>query len=179
MKRICCYILSSFTLFVSCDRSDEKPEYEGEVVLTSEKVKQGDVYNALGFSFEKGENIPYPFTTDGIPDVVVTHFFDLNLNLVVTFTSPNNQEAFYLNQAFSDAGEAKSWYENYLDVTATGFIALADSITVNQIWTVQTISKKYAKLLIEDIKLMNDSPVAEYVEVKVSYKYQQDGTRNF
>jgi hypothetical protein len=172
-------LLISCILLTSCKKDEDKPRYEGEVVLTSEKVKQGDDYNTLGFSFEKGDNVPYPYTTDVVPDLVVTHFIDLNQNLIVTFTSPNNQEAFFLNETAGTAVEAKSWYDSYLEVTATGFITLADSVTINQIWTVQTISKKYAKLLIKEIKLLNDSPVAEYVEVKVDYKYQPDGSRIF
>jgi len=179
MKRIHYYLLISCALFLTCNRNEEKPKYEGEVILTSERVKQGDDYNSLGFSFEKGKNIPYPYTTNGVPDLLVTHFIDLNQNLIVTFTSPNNQDAFYLNLTASTANEAKSWYNNYLEVTITNFATLADSININQVWTVQTISKKYAKLLIKEIILMNDSPVAEYVEVKVDYKYQPDGSRNF
>lgn len=178
MKKIY-YLLISCILFVSCTKDEDKPKYEGEVILSSEKVKQGDAYNALGFSFEKGENVPYPFTSNLIPDLVVTHYMDLDSNLIVTFTSPNNQEAFYLNQTFSSSNEAKSWYDSYLVVTATSFISLAETIKINQVWSVQTINKKYAKLLIKEIKLMKDSPVADYVEVKVDYKYQPDGSRNF
>ena len=181
MKRLYYYLIILCLLFASCNKDEEKPKYEGEVILTSEKVTWGDDYNTQGFSFEKGENVPFPHTTNGVvPDLVVTHFMDdYNINLKVTFTSPNNTEAFYLNQTASNADEAKSWYDNYLEVTATNFIALADSIKINQIWTVQTVNKKYTKLLVREIKLLTDSPVDEYVEVKVSYKYQPDGSRNF
>ncbi|KPK87272.1 MAG: hypothetical protein AMS27_02935 [Bacteroides sp. SM23_62_1] len=179
MKRFYFYFILLCFLLTSCNKNEKKPEYEGEVILTSEVVKQGDTYNTLGFSFEKGTNIPYPYTSEGVPDLVVTHFISTDLYLIVTFTSPNNQEAFHLYQISTSADQAKSYFDNYLEVTTTSFGPLADSIKINQVWTVQTVDKKYAKLLIKEIQLMKDSPVDDYVEVKVKYKYQPDGRKIF
>jgi len=179
MRKVYYYLFIVTVIFGSCSKDEDKQKIEGEVILSSEKVKQGSEYNTIGFSFEKGENVPYPITTDAIPDLVVTHFVDLEDNLIVTFTSPNNQEAFYLNQTFSSASEAQTWYDNYYEAIESGYVSLANEIKINQVWTVQTINKKYAKLLIKKIQLLNDSPVADYVEVTAYYKYQPDGTRIF
>jgi len=169
----------SIVFITSCSKDGNEPDYEGEIILSSEKVKMGEIYNTVGFSFEKEKNVPYPITTDVIPDLVVTHLIDLDDNVIVTFTSPKNQEAFYLNQTFSSANEAKIWFDNYSEAPESGYLPLADSVQINQVWTIQTIDKKYAKLLIKKIVLMSDNPVANYVNVTVDYKYQPDGTRIF
>ncbi len=180
MKKIYCYLIISVAIITSCSKEGNEPEYGGEIILSSEKVKMGEVYNTVGFSFEKGKNVPYPITTDVIPDLVVTHLIDRDDNIiVVTFTSPKNQEAFYLNQTFSSADEAKIWFDNYSEAPESVYSPLADSVQINQVWTIQTIHKKYAKLLIKKIVLMTDNPVDYYVNVTVDYKYQPDSTRIF
>jgi hypothetical protein len=179
MKKIFFYLIISVAIITSCSKDGNEPEYEGEIILSSEKVMLGEVYNTVGFSFEKGKNVPYPITTDVIPDLVVTHLIDLDDNVIVTFTNPINQEAFYLNQTFSSANEAKTWFDNYSEAPESVYLPLADSVQINQVWTIRTIHKKYAKLLIKKIVLMKDNPVADYVNVTVDYKYQPDGSRIF
>lgn len=179
MKKFYCYLILSVAIITSCSKDGNEPEYKGEIILSSEKVKMGEIYNTVGFSFEKSKNVPYPITTDVIPDLVVTHLIDLEDNVIVTFTSPKNQEAFYLNQTFSSANEAKTWFESYDEAPESVYLPLADSVQINQVWTIQTIDKKYAKLLIKKIVLMKDNPVADYVNVTVDYQYQPDGTRIF
>jgi hypothetical protein len=179
MKKIFYYLMISVAFITSCSKDGNEPDYEGEIILSSEKVKMGEIYNTVGFSFEKGKNVPYPITTDVIPDLVMTHLIDLDDNVIVTFTSPKNQEAFYLNQTFSSADEAKTWFDNYAEAPESVYLPLADSVQINQVWTIRTIDKKYAKLLIKKIVLMTDNPVADYVNVTVDYQYQPDGSRLF
>ncbi len=179
MKKVYCYLIVSAVIITSCSKNGNEPEYEGEIILSSEKVKMGEIYNTVGFSFEKGKNVPYPITTDVIPDLVVTHLLDLEDNLIVTFTSPKNQDAFYLNQTLSSANEARTWFDSYSEAPESVYLPLADSVQMNQVWTIQTINKKYAKLLIKKIVLMKDNPVADYVNVTVDYQYQPDGSRIF
>jgi len=180
MKRIFCYLIILLVAFItSCSKDGNEPEYEGEIILSSEKVKMGEIYNTVGFSFEKGKNVPYPITTDVIPDLVVTHLIDLDDNIIVTFTSPKNQEAFCLNQTFSSADKARTWFDSYSEAPESVYLPLADSVQINQVWTIRTINKTYAKLLIKKIVLMKDNPVADYVNVTVDYQYQPDGSRMF
>jgi hypothetical protein len=96
----------------------------------------------------------------------------------VTLQSSNVMDAFYKSGDFQSAGEAESFYNGYAEVTATGFQAQASGVDVNQVWTVQTASKKFAKIWIRDIQQKAGS-LDNYVEITIRYQYQPDGSRTF
>ena len=168
----------------SCDNEEETVKYEGETVISSEIIqKDVNMYIVYGFSFEKGENIPYYLTSSSPPDIIVTKLADF-LNDSITgavLNSPENEEAFYLNRTDRSYSEAKEWFDNYSEVTATDFIPLADSVELYQIWTIQTSAGKFAKLLIKKIEIVRNNPgsVQDYVDITIDYEYQPDGSRTF
>ena len=168
----------------SCDNEEETVKYEGETVISSEIIqKDVNMYIVYGFSFEKGENIPYYLTSSSPPDIIVTKLADF-LNDSITgavLNSPENEEAFYLNRTDRSYSEAKEWFDNYSEVTATDFIPLADSVELYQIWTIQTSAGKFAKLLIKKIEIIRNNPssVQDYVDITIDYEYQPDGSRTF
>jgi len=168
----------------SCDHEEATVKYEGETVISSQIIqKDVNMYIVYGFSFEKGENIPYYLTSSSPPDIIVTKLADF-LNDSITgavLNSPENEEAFYLNRTDRSYSEAKEWFDNYSEVTATDFIPLADSVELYQIWTIQTSAGKFAKLLIKKIEIIRNNPgsVQDYVDITIDYEYQPDGSRTF
>lgn len=184
MKRL----LLCFTVLLSglnaCENNNEEIKYEGETVLTSEKTLSGNQYIVYGFSFSQGENIPYTITGGTLPDIVVSNEEKMINDTVLvvsgaTLNSPKNMEAFYLNGAFNNADKAREYFDHYREVVETSFQPLAQDVQLHQVWTMQTYDNKYAKFLILDIAIKTDSPIDDYVEVTIEYKYQPDGSNVF
>lgn len=172
---ICCCLV----FLTGCEKNDGNIKYEGEAVFTSERMPSGETYLVYGFSFEKGENVPFTLTTSPVPDILVTNITDVDNKIIgAVLNCPGNENAFHLNGSLSSAGEAESFFDSYLEVVDSIFTPLAENITGNQVWTIQTDSKKFAKILIREL-IIKTSPVSEYVEIKVRYKYQPDGSRSF
>jgi hypothetical protein len=177
-------VLTSLLLVaISCDEDEDNIKYKGEIVLSSEKFQNGEIYIVYGFAFEKGENVPYTLTGGSPPDIIVSNLTDVLNNITGgVLNSPNNIEAFFLNMTGANYAEAKDFFDSYLEVTATNFEAISDSVQLYQVWTVQTTSGKFAKLLIKGINIIEEplppSP-DDYMEITVDYEYQPDGTRTF
>jgi len=172
-------IISAITVFlISCETGDNTNKNYGEAVLTTERILT-DTYRSVGFSFREGRNVPFPVTPGGIvPDIIVTNETDIEGNITgANFTSSNNNPAFHLEGTFRTLTEALAWFDQYTEVTTEDFSALANLVACNQVWTIQTVNQKYAKLVIKDIQIKTDSPVSDYVEVTVEYYYQPDGSR--
>jgi len=173
-------LLPVFIIAGSCDDDEEVIEYQGEIVLSSEKIQNGDIYIVYGYSFEKGEDVPYTLSGGSPPDIVVSNLTDILNNITgAVLNSPDNIEAFYLNLTGTSYTEAKDWYDSYNEVTATDFEAISDSVELYQIWTMQTTAGKFAKFLIKKIEIITSSPVQDYIEITVDYEYQPDGSRIF
>jgi hypothetical protein len=166
---------------VSCDNEEDTIKYKGTIILSSEKKMQpGDIYVVYGYSFEKGKNVPYTLMGGSKPDIIVSNVTDIMNNITgAVLNSPDNEEAFYLNTAGTNYNEAKDWFDNYNEVTATNFKAISDSLELYQVWTLQTAAGKYAKLLIRDIDYFDSSSSAGYIDITLDFEYQPDGTRIF
>jgi hypothetical protein len=158
----------------SCEKNED-PKYSGEFILSSEKLLSDQLYSYYGFTFEDGKVSVYSAGTSIVADLYAI-FNDFNEE--VTLQSSNVVDAFYKNGDFQSAGEAESFYNGYAEVTATGFQAQASDVKANQVWTVQTAGKKFAKIWIRDVQQRAGS-LDNYVEITIRYHYQPDGSRTF
>jgi hypothetical protein len=181
-----CFILILLLILIfigSCKDDEETIKYKGVTVLSSEKkIQSNDIYIVYGFSFEKGKSVPYTLTGGSPPDIIVSNLTDVKNKITgAVLNSPDNIEAFYLNLTGTSYTEAKEWYDNYSEVTATDFKAISDSVELYQVWTVQTTAGKFAKLLIQKIDIIEALPPTpdDYIEITVDYEYQPDGSRIF
>ncbi len=164
----------------SCDDKEETVKYQGTIVLSSEKIQEGDIYIVYGYSFEKGKNVPFTLVGASKPDIIVSNLTDVMNNIKgAVLNSPDNEEAFYLNTTGTTYNEAKDWFDSYGEVTATNFKAISDSIELYQVWTIQTAAGKYAKLLIREINIVTGISSEDYIDITVDFEYQPDGTRIF
>lgn len=164
---------------VACEKGDNNNKNTGEVILTSERILT-DTYRSVGFSFREGKNVPFPAIGGIVPDIVVINDTDIENNITdAIFTCPNNLLAFHLEGSFNSLPEALARFNEYKEVTAEDFSALANPVINYQVWTVQTTEQKFAKIVIKNIQIKTDSPVSDYIEVTVEYQYQPDGTKIF
>ena len=92
--------------------------------------------------------------------------------------SSDLDEAFHKDGDFTNASAAEAYFNSYGEVATTDFQALALDVEVNQIWTVQTASKKFAKIWIKDSQIKTGTH-SDYVELTIKYQYQPDGTKTF
>ena len=160
----------------SCEKKED-PKYSGEIILSSELLQSGQSYSYYGFTFEDGQIKVYPPNSSVQPDLAAIHII-FNQDISVTLQSSNQIDAFYKNGEFQSAGEAETFFNGYTEVTANNFQSQGDNIKINQVWTVQTASDKFAKIWIKDIQVKT-GPLSDYVELTIKYQYQPDGTRTF
>ena len=158
----------------SCEKKED-PKYSGEILLSSELLQDDPSWSYYGFTFEDGQIKLYPAISSARPDLSITYN---DFNQQVSLESSDLDEAFHKNGDFGNAGAAESFYNSYLEVTANNFEPLANTVEVNQVWTVQTVSKKFAKIWIKDIQVKT-STISDYVELSIRYQYQPDGTKTF
>ena len=162
----------------SCSKQDVIPEYSGEFELSSERLGAGNDWVFYGFDFESGQLSTYSLTGSALPDLSSNHII-LNEELKsVYLESSEDQDAFSKYGTYGSKEEAETNFTGYKEVTSTDFIPLAQEIQVNQIWTVQTKSKKFAKIWIKDISY-NTGAQSLYAVVKIQYTYQPDGSKSF
>ena len=171
-------VLAVIALFcASCDKETEEPQFNGEITLSSELLLSGQDYVFYGFSFESGQISLYSLTSSTLPDLAAIHVI-LGDTITVDLTSSNETDAFYKNSTFQNAMEAEAYFNNYTEVIASDFQSLAYSVKPNQVWTIQTDNKRFAKIWIKEITYMTGS-LSDYVDLRIQYQYQPDGSRTF
>jgi len=172
------FVLVAIILFcTSCKKKSEELQYNGEIILSSELLQSGVDYVFYGFSFESGEISLYSLTSSTLPDLAAIHVI-LGDTITVDLTSSNETDAFYKNSTFENAMEAEAYYNNYTEVIASDFQPLAHSVKPNQVWTIQTENKRFAKIWIKEIIFQTGS-LSDFVDLRIQYEYQPDGSRTF
>jgi hypothetical protein len=162
---------------LSCKKKEEEPKYSGEILLSSELLQSGQDYVFYGFSFEAGKISTYSITSSLMPDLAAIHVI-LGENITVDLSSSNDVDAFYKNGIFSTPEEAEAYFNNYTEVITHEFQPLAQNIKENQVWTVQTAGKRFAKIWIMEITYQSGS-LSDFATVRIRYHYQPDGSRTF
>ncbi len=161
----------------SCEKKED-PQYRGEFILSSELLQADPSWSFYGFTFEDEQIKLYPVTSSVRPDLSIT-YNDFNPDtIVITLESSDLDEAFHKNGDFTSADAAEAFFNSYSEVTTSNFTAQADTVEVNQVWTVQTASKKFSKIWIKDSQIKTGT-LSDYVELTIKYQYQPDGTKTF
>jgi hypothetical protein len=174
MRKISAVLVILIGICYSCEKKED-PKYSGEIILSSELLQSGQSYSYYGFTFEDGMITMYPPNSSVQPDLAAIYN---NFNQDVTLQSSNQIDAFYKNGDFQSASEAEAFFYGYAEVTANNFQSQGDNIKINQVWTVQTASDKFAKIWIKNIQIKTGS-LSDYVELTIKYQYQPDGTKTF
>ena len=177
MRKIGVLLAVMIWVCISCDKKDEDPQYSGEIILSSELLQSGQSYVFYGFSFETGKILTYSLTSSVMPDLAAIHVI-LGDDITVDLASSNELDAFYMNGIFSSAADAEAYFNNYTEVITSDFQALARKVKENQVWTVQTVNKRFAKIWIREITAKTGS-LSDYIDIRMQYQYQPDGSRTF
>ena len=175
MRKISVLLVGLVLLGVSCKKEEETPQYSGEIQLSSE-ILQSDEPHFYGFSFKTGKISLYAYS-DAPPDLAAIHLGSGD-NLMVDMSGSDDMEAFHKNGNFTSSAEAESYFNNYNEVLTQEFVPLAQSLKVNQVWTVQTANKHFAKIWIREITTQTSSQ-SDYAIIRMQYEFQPDGSRTF
>ena len=176
MKGLTLILFGIFLLLVSCEE-EEPVKYKGIVIFSTEPGGASFTHG-LGFSFEEGKNIVCADLNCSQADIKAVNLILQNVIEEIYLTSPENNDAFYLNGSFGSEAEAITYFNGYNEVTATDFTFATSALEANQVWTFQSIDMKYAKIRIIEITLFPDATY-QYSEIKVEYEYQPGGGRTF
>ena len=176
MKRLILILLGLVVLLAACEK-EEEVRYSGIVVFSSEPGGQYFT-NGYGFSFEEGKNIVCQNLSCKQADIVAVHLILQTEIEAVFLQSPENNDAFFLNESFDTEAEAVSYYNDYTEVAALDFAFATSELQVHQVWTFQSTEMKYAKFRIIEISIYNDATYP-FAEVTVEYKYQPGGIMTF
>jgi hypothetical protein len=173
MKNLILIILS-ILLCISCKKDKTEVKTTGDIIVSS-KILGGDTnYYVEGFSFEKGATMKYSLTSGTKPDIVLENNLEENSANIV---SPSNNEAFFLADEFESLEAAQTYYDNLKDFSNATFIAKATNIKAFQVYIFQTLTGKYAKFLIKDLKVFTEP--SAYVEISIEWNFQPDGSTTF
>ena len=174
MRRISAVLAILIGICYSCEKKED-PQYSGEIILSSELLQSDPSWSYYGFTFEDGQIKLYPAVGSVRPDLSVTYN---DFNQIISLEGSDLDGAFYMNGSFTDAGAAEAYFNSYGEVIATDLQPLASEVEVNQIWTVRTAGKKFAKIWIKD-KQLKTGTHSDFVELTIKYQYQPDGTKTF
>ena len=176
MRKISAVLAILVGICFACEKKED-PKYAGEIILSSELLQSGQSYAYYGFTFEDGTITVYPPNSSVQPDLAAIHLI-FNQDITVTLQGSNQIDAFYKNGDFQSAGEAETFFNGYVEVTANNFQSQGENIEINQVWTIKTAADKYAKIWINDIQVKTGA-LSDYVELTIKYQYQPDGTKTF
>ena len=174
MRKISAVLVILIGICFSCEKKEDQ-KYAGEIILSSELLPADPSWSYYGFTFEDGQVKIYQDRSSVQPDLSVTYN---DFNQIVSLASSNPEDPFYKDGDFANASAAEAYFNSYREVTANKFEAQADTIVPTLFWTVQTASKKFAKIWIKDIQI-NTGTHSDYAELTIKYQYQPDGTKIF
>lgn len=168
--------------FVSACEDTTGPDKQGEITLSSQLFGT-ESYYLFGYNFEESDMFKYPIKDEAIPDIINEGFpvmGDAKESSLPGFNAPAGGNGFALVGQFSSPDEAEIFYRDYKQVEeGLQFEIISDTVRLNQVWIQQTVAGNYAKMLVREIYLGEGSTGSPYSEVRLEFKYSNDGSAAF
>ncbi len=154
----------------------EEQRFSGTDTIDNILVPSGQTFAIFGFSFEQGEvisNLEPPG-----PDVTIHLETDIGGVIGKYFGTVNLVESFALEGEYQGATEAKTAFNNLLEVGTRTWQPAAWDVEENQVWLFKTSEGNYVKFRIIEIQVdeQQDPP---YIEVTFEWRIQPDGSDIF
>jgi hypothetical protein len=180
MKRgkILVFVSSLFlvvALLTGC-KKDKGPKLFG--IDSIDNVLYGSqVYYAMGFSFELGDitsTLELP-----PPDITIHVHKDIDGNIAGKyFNTPQLVESFAFAGEYAGASEAKTAFDQLLEVGTRNWQLSAMDVEENQVWLFLTSEGNNVKFRIMEI-ITDNSQNPPYIQVKFEWRIQPDGSTSF
>ncbi len=158
----------------SCKKEEDR--YSGTDTIDNILVPGSQGFTVYGFSFEMGKvisNLEPPG-----PDVTIHLETDINGVIGKYFGTVNLVESFALEGEYPGATEAKTAFDNLLEVGTRTWQMAAWDVEENQVWLFKTSEGNYVKFRIVDIQV-DEQRELPYIEVTFEWRIQPDGSDIF
>ncbi len=175
-------IIALLFIISACEEKAEELKDEGEITLSSEFHGSDNFYYRLGYSFERGEFFQIPLASkNDVPDVFLEDILlpgDKGL-IAFIYSEESNANGVLKVEDFESLSEAETYYNNYIEALNGPWESYSDTLQSYQVYTFKTSENKYVKILIQDIRIVENISISDFVEVDLKYFIQRDGTNNF
>jgi len=150
------------------------------ITVSSEIFGTGNYY-VYGYSFELAEKVKTSNSYDIIPDIIPTlELLPSGEVLGAIFTTHNsNSNGFYLNGEFKSLSEANKFYDDYIEAEIGTIQKTTDRLVPFQIYTFITYKGNYVKFMIQDVRIVTNDQLTDYVEVDIKYDINKYGSPKF
>jgi len=182
MKKLPVFLWIIGLMVASCSKKDEPVPVSGTVTLDSRMYFNSETQNyyMYGFDFDLANKVKYERMVSGAgTDLVLSALPGVGEGPEGGyFTSPHNEEAFYLAGSFGSSEDAGDFYHSLQSFALPVFDEWANPVLPDQVWIIQTKEMTYAKLWIRSVEVAGPSG-DEYVECSFEWTYQPDGSMFF
>jgi hypothetical protein len=174
MKRSLIIILVAAAILSGC-KKDNSPATSGTVKIDNTLYGTGPYY-AKGFSFSSA-GLVSTLETPG-PDIVLYVNADNPASARLTFQANNFTPSFYKLGDYPDAASAISAFNNLKTVGSYQWTAMADPVSINQVWVYRSGTETYAKIRIVSTVNEKRNNLA-FGECTFEWVFQPDGSLTF
>jgi len=178
MKPTSVLLMAGLLVLASCRKDGGEIPTSGIATMDSRLYFNDKTQNYFlyGFDFEKGKTVKYEFMVSGAgTDLVLSPLAGIDGGY---FTSPGNDEAFYMAESFDNPQAAQDYYTGLTLFAAPAFTEWANPLLANQVWIIRTLEDRYAKIWIQSVETRNDTE-GDYVQVTFAWTFQPDGSTTF
>jgi len=168
------FLLIAASMLSGCKK--DKQIYSGTDTIDNVLVPSGQTFAIFGFSFELGRvisNLEPPG-----PDITIHLRTDISGVTGKYFDTDTFVESFALAGEYGSATEAKTAFDDLVDVGSPTWFSTAEDLEENQVWLFRTTEGNYVKLRLTDLTVdeQQDPP---YIQVTFQWRIQPDGSSSF
>ena len=164
-------------LLNACEEEDLKNG--NEITLSSEFHGPVNQYYRFGYSFEKAKffQIP-PAAADEVPDIFLEDILlpgEENLTAFL-YSEESNKNGILKVSDFNTLAEAEDFYSGYTEAIVDTWTSFTEALQNYQVYIFKTSDNNYVKLLIQDVRIVDNLSFPDFMEVDLKYFIQRDGS---
>lgn len=175
-------IIALLFIISACEEKAEVLKNVGEITLSSEFHGADNFYYRFGYSFEKQDFFQIPLASkNDIPDIFLEDILLPGDKGLISFiySEESNVNGILKTEDFESLTEAEAYYNNYIEAVNGSWKSYSDTLQSYQVYTFKTSENKYVKILIQDVRIVENISISDFVEVDLKYYIQRDGSGNF
>ena len=158
-------------LLNACEKAEDIKN-GSEVTLSSEFYGSGNQYYRFGYSFEKTKFFQIPTAAaDEVPDIILDDILipgEENLKALL-YSEVSNKNGIMKVSDFNTLAEAEDFFSSYTEAIGDTWTSFTEALQNYQVYLFKTSNNNYVKLLIQDIRIVENSSFPDFMEVDLKY----------